>query len=49
MKREWNWREEIRGNEVERDLREDRPLNTSDGREVRELEPRKMEEREMKR
>ena len=28
--------------------REDRPSNTSDGREVRELEPRWMEEREMK-
>ena len=29
-------------------MREDRPLNTSDGREVRELESRLMEEREMK-
>ena len=28
--------------------REDRPLNTSNGREVRELEARLMEEREMK-
>ena len=49
MKREWNGREGVRGNEVERDLREDRPLNTSEGREVRELKPRKTEEREMKR
>ena len=31
-----------------RELREDRPLNTSNGREVRELESRWMEEREMK-
>ena len=29
-------------------MREDRPSNTSDGRELRELEPRSMEEREMK-
>ena len=28
--------------------REDKPSNTSDGREVRELEPRLMGEREMK-
>ena len=34
--------------EMKRDEREDRPLNTSDGREVRELEARLMEEREMK-
>ena len=33
---------------MERFKREDRPLKTSDGREVRELEPRLMEEREMK-
>ena len=30
------------------DEREDRPSNTSDGREVRELRPRWMEEGEMK-
>ena len=36
-----------RGKE-ERDVREERPENTSDGREVRELEPRFMEKREMK-
>ena len=30
---------------MKRDEREDRPLNTSDGREVRALEPRLMEER----
>ena len=30
-------------------MREDRPSNTSDGREVRELESRRMEEGEMKR
>ena len=37
-----------RGNEREmkRVEREDRPSNTSDGREVRELEPRSMEEGE---
>ena len=29
-------------------MREDRPSNTSDGRELRELEPRLMEEGEMK-
>ena len=29
-------------------MREDRPLNISDGREARELEPRLMEESEMK-
>ena len=29
-------------------MREDRPSNTSDGREVRELEPRLIEEGEMK-
>ena len=29
-------------------MREDRPSNTSDGREVRELEPRRMDERETK-
>ena len=29
-------------------MREDRPSNTPDGREVRELEPRLMEEGEMK-
>ena len=29
---------------MKRELREDRPLNTSDGREVRESEPRLMEE-----
>ena len=33
---------------MKRDLREDKPSNTSDGREVRELESRLMEEREMK-
>ena len=33
---------------MKRDEREDRPSNTSDGREVRELESRRMEEREMK-
>ena len=33
---------------MERVEREDRPSNTSDGREVRELEPRLMKEREMK-
>ena len=34
---------------MKRDLREDKPSNTSDGREVRELEPRSMtEERDMK-
>ena len=38
--------EKKRGNE--RVEREDRPLNTSDGREVRELEPRLIEERKMK-
>ena len=32
----------------ERSEREDKPSNTSDGREVRELEPRWIEEREMK-
>ena len=37
----------MRGNE-ERIEREDKPSNTSDGREVRELEARLMEEREMK-
>ena len=37
----------MRGNE-ERFEREDRPSNTSDGREVKELEPRLMEEGEMK-
>ena len=34
---------------MKRAEREDRPLNTSDGREVRELEPRWMGKREMKR
>ena len=34
--------------EMKRVEREDRPLNTSDGREERELESRLMEEREMK-
>ena len=29
-------------------MREDRPSNTSDGREKRELEPRKIEEGDMK-
>ena len=29
---------------MKRDEREDRPSNTSDGREVRELGPRRMEE-----
>ena len=33
---------------MKRDEREDRPSNTSDGREVRELELRLMEEGEMK-
>ena len=33
---------------MKRDEREDRPSNTSDGREVRELEPRWMKEGEMK-
>ena len=33
---------------MKRDLREERPSNTSDGREVRELEPMSMEKREMK-
>ena len=33
---------------MKRDLREDRPSNTSDGREVRGLEARFMEEGEMK-
>ena len=33
---------------MKRDEREDRPLNTSDGREVRELEPRLMKEGEVK-
>ena len=37
----------MRGNE-EICEREDRPSNASDGREVRELEPRLMEEGEMK-
>ena len=37
----------MRGNE-ESFEREDRPSNTSDGRDVRELEPRWMEEGEMK-
>ena len=37
----------MRGNE-ESSERENRPSNTSDGREVRELEPRSMEEGEMK-
>ena len=32
----------------ERSEREDRPLNAPDGREVRELEPRYVEEGEMK-
>ena len=31
-----------------RDTREDRPSNTPDGRDVRELEPRSMEEIKMK-
>ena len=34
--------------EEKRELREDKPSNTPDGREVRELEPRSMKEREMK-
>ena len=34
---------------MKRDEREDRPSNTSDGREVRELVPRLMEKEEMKR
>ena len=34
--------------EMKRVEREDKPSNTSDGREVRELEPRSMEEGEMK-
>ena len=33
---------------MKRAEREDRPLNTSDGRKVRELEPRFMKEREKK-
>ena len=33
---------------MKRDLREDRPSNTSYGRELRELEARLREEREMK-
>ena len=33
---------------MRRDEREDRPSNTSDGRKLRELEPRLMEKREMK-
>ena len=33
---------------MKRDEREDKPSNTSDGREVRELEPRLMDEREIK-
>ena len=33
---------------MKRDERDDRPSNTSDGREVRELEARLMEEGEMK-
>ena len=33
---------------MKRELREDKPSNTSDGREVRELETRLIEEREMK-
>ena len=33
---------------MKRNEREDRPLNTSDGREVRELRPRLMEKKEMK-
>ena len=38
-----------RGNERKRrKMREDRPSNTSDGREVRALPPRLMEEGEMK-
>ena len=41
--REWNGKDEMRWNE-KRIEREDRPLNTSDGREVRESEPRLMEE-----
>ena len=40
---EWNGNEEMK-----RDLREERPSNTSDGRDVRELEARLMEEREIK-
>ena len=37
----------MRGNEEILE-REDKPSNTSDGREVRELEPSQMEEGEMK-
>ena len=33
---------------MKRDVREDRPSNTSDGRDVRELKKRKMEEIKMK-
>ena len=36
--REWNGKEEMRGRK--RNERGDKPLNTSDGRVVRELEPR---------
>ena len=41
--REWNGNEKMK-----RDLREERPSNTSDGREVREFEARLMKEIEMK-